>query len=129
MVRAKANISYGWCTEQNCKETINNYKNKNNYLLDPHTAVAVKVANDFQGRKKKTYPQNQIMLVASTAHYSKFLSPSDTNVDFIGLPETHVGIEECKAKPVVHSLKLEPDINNIMLYLESFIASTFKEPQ
>ena len=129
MIRAKANMSYGWCIEQDCKQTIARYKNENNYLLDPHTAVAVKVANDFQGSKNKTSSQYQIMLVASTAHYSKFLSPSDTNLDFIGLPETHVGIEECKAKHVVHSLKLEPDLNNIMLYLENFIASTFKEPR
>ena len=129
MIRTKATISYGWCTEQDCKETIDKYKNKNNYLLDPHAAVAVKVANDFQRRKNKSSPENQIMLIASTAHYSKFSSLSDTNLDFIVIPETHIGIEQCKAKNVVHTLKLEPDLNKIMLYLESFIATTFKEPK
>ena len=47
-----------------CLETINNVFRKHNYLVDPHTAVAIKVAENLRSERQ--------VLIASTAHWAKF---------------------------------------------------------
>ncbi len=47
-----------------CLETINNVFKKYNYLVDPHTAVAIKVAENLACDRQ--------ILIASTAHWAKF---------------------------------------------------------
>jgi threonine synthase len=55
----------GWCTQDECRETIRSVFAQHNVLLDPHTAVAYKVAQQFA---EPGVP----MVVASTAHWGKF---------------------------------------------------------
>ncbi len=55
----------GWCTQDECRETMRSVFAKHNVLLDPHTAVAFKVAQQFA---ESGVP----MVVASTAHWGKF---------------------------------------------------------
>ena len=47
-----------------CLSTIKEVLDKHNYLIDPHTAVAYKVAERLHGENP--------VLIASTAHWAKF---------------------------------------------------------
>lgn len=51
-------------SNQDCLDTIKEVFEKEDYLIDPHTAVAYKVASNLKGRNH--------VLVASTAHWAKF---------------------------------------------------------
>nr|XP_060515123.1 threonine synthase-like 1 isoform X2 [Panthera onca]XP_060515124.1 threonine synthase-like 1 isoform X2 [Panthera onca] len=54
-----------WCSERECLAAIHSTYSTSGYILDPHTAVAKVVADRM---RDKTCP----VIVASTAHYSKF---------------------------------------------------------
>ncbi|XP_029391596.1 threonine synthase-like 1 [Mus pahari] len=54
-----------WCSEGECLAAISTTYNASGYILDPHTAVAKVVADKMQD---KSCP----VVIASTAHYSKF---------------------------------------------------------
>ena len=49
---------------ETCLSTIKEVFNANGYLIDPHTAVAYKVAEQLRGENP--------VLIASTAHWAKF---------------------------------------------------------
>lgn len=51
-------------TNKNCLHTIKQVFETHNYLLDPHTAVAWRAAEELRG--------NNPVLIASTAHWAKF---------------------------------------------------------
>jgi threonine synthase len=53
-----------WVDNETCLRTIGDVYTEHQYLLDPHTAVAWKVAGDMTGSAP--------MLIVSTAHWSKF---------------------------------------------------------
>ena len=53
-----------WVDNDTCLQTIKSVYETSNYLLDPHTAVAYKTAQELQGENP--------VLVASTAHWAKF---------------------------------------------------------
>jgi threonine synthase len=53
-----------WCSEEECAETVKSVFGSDSYVIDPHTAVAVKCARDCMGDNK--------MLVVSTASPYKF---------------------------------------------------------
>ncbi len=54
-----------WCDEENCKKTIKDFYEKENILIDPHTAVALKASEEF-------YDQNIPCITLSTASPYKF---------------------------------------------------------
>ena len=54
-----------WSTEEKCLNTIISTFEANNYILDPHTAVAKDVADRFAN-------PNRPLIISATAHYSKF---------------------------------------------------------
>ena len=92
-------------------------------MLDPHTAVAVKVAKTFQR-------DDTPMLVASTAHYSKFIEECKDVYEQIGItsinnPPLHKGIENCKVLKAVHTDVVEGDYQKICHVLESFVEQYF----
>ena len=92
-------------------------------MLDPHTAVAVKVAKKFQR-------DDTPMLVASTAHYSKFIEECKDVYEQIGItsinnPPLHKGIENCKVLETVHTDVVEGDYQKMCHVLESFIEEYF----
>lgn len=60
----KQQVSSGWCSGQQCLETIRRVHHETGEIIDPHTAVGVHVARAELG--------DVPMLVASTAHYGKF---------------------------------------------------------
>ncbi len=55
----------GWCSQSDCVETIKETHKRHGLVLDPHTAVAAKVAGQFT---EAGVP----MVVVSTAHWGKF---------------------------------------------------------
>ena len=54
----------GWCSEEDCAKTIKEVFERDSYVIDPHTAVAVKCAMEKKGENP--------MLVVSTASPYKF---------------------------------------------------------
>ena len=64
--RVQAEVSSGWCNESECLSTIRRVFDETGQLIDPHTAVAVKVASESPS--SASVP----MLVSSTAHWAKF---------------------------------------------------------
>ena len=67
------------CTEKETIETIGNVYGKNGYLCDPHTAVGMKVADDYRKEMEDDVP----VVVLSTASPYKFPTPVS---EAIGLP-------------------------------------------
>lgn len=65
--RARLNDSFKghWVSNDTCLNTIKSVYEQHNYLLDPHTAVAYKTAQEL---REPGVP----VLVASTAHWAKF---------------------------------------------------------
>ncbi len=62
--RVRETFSADSVDDATCFETIRNVLEKHDYLLDPHTAVAYKAAENLRGDKP--------VLIASTAHWAKF---------------------------------------------------------
>ncbi len=62
--KLRQNYSADWVSNADCLQTIREVYEAHNYLIDPHTAVAWKVAE----RLRSTNP----VLVVSTAHWAKF---------------------------------------------------------
>ena len=121
-IKNVANIRHGWCTEEACKNTIERYKERCDYFLDPHTAVAVNVADRYLlgNKDKPVHP----MLIASTAHCSKFLPPS-AHTHPTTYPADHIAIKNCFHKPIVHSIILESNLDQVIQYMEVFLANCF----
>ena len=65
----KAIFSAGCCTDEETKATIRSLYRDDNYLCDPHTAVAVKVYRDYMARTGDTETPT---IVVSTASPYKF---------------------------------------------------------
>lgn len=66
--KLKSDFCAGFCDDNDTKDTINEIYKKYNYLCDTHTAVAVRVANDYI----KNTGDNTPMIIASTANPYKF---------------------------------------------------------
>ncbi len=64
LAKLREDFEGGWCSEEDCAAAIKEVFEKENYLIDPHTAVAMKCAKDKKGDNK--------MLVVSTASPYKF---------------------------------------------------------
>ncbi len=61
----RAELTGAWVDNDTCLATIGEVYREHGYLLDPHTAVAWKVAAELGGEEAP-------VLIASTAHWSKF---------------------------------------------------------
>jgi threonine synthase len=112
-----------FCTQSEQSETIRSVYQKTGYLIDPHTAVAKRIAEKVLKEK-----QNPI-LIACTAHYAKFpesvlqaldekcsdnleelvfqLKQLNTKTVF------HLEIEKILDKKILHTEVLERDLNDI----------------
>lgn len=102
-------IVAGYCSEEDTEKTIKDVYDETGYVLDTHTAVAVKVANDYnRGRK---------MVIDSTASPYKFsnsvvksITGSEFEDEFDAVNEIaniskfpiHVAVQGLKDKEVLH---------------------------
>lgn len=66
----RAHFDAGYCTDEEAKQTISDVFAKHSYLMDTHTAVAVKVLWDYRVRTGDETP----CIIASTASPFKFAS-------------------------------------------------------
>ena len=62
--KLRAEFGGAWVDNETCLETIGRVHREQGYLLDPHTAVAWRVAEELGG--------DGPVLIVSTAHWSKF---------------------------------------------------------
>ncbi len=92
-------IEPGWASEAECKTTIKTCFEQNNYLLDPHTAVALNVA-------LKRSPSARKVLLSSTAHYSKF--GKDV---LLALGKEPISDSPCELFKQLEELKIKPVMN------------------
>ncbi|XP_060082202.1 threonine synthase-like 1 [Ylistrum balloti] len=111
-----------WCDEEEVKRTIKSCLNKTGYLLDTHTAVAKAVGDRFN---TKDCP----MIIASTAHYSKF-GPDVARFLGLDIPNEQLNIMFEKlqgmcASPVMH-LPLQESIRCPQLHTK-VLNSTYSE--
>jgi len=97
-------IEADWCSEEDCKKEVVRSLSSTDYLLDPHTAVAVAVARRCRRTKVP-------LMVLSTAHFSKFWDDLESLVSItqadVKRPGVHHGIKSCLEKLVIHRLHLE----------------------
>ena len=93
-------IESDWASEAECKKTLKTCFEQNNYLLDPHTAVALNVA------LKRTPKSARKLLVTSTAHYSKF-----GNDVLLALGMEPTSESPCEVLKQMGELKAEPVMN------------------
>jgi threonine synthase len=70
LARVKSHVEAGWTTEEQCLATIKQTFARTGMLIDPHTAVAVHVANNMLAGESNR--EHRPVVVASTAHYAKF---------------------------------------------------------
>lgn len=61
-----------WVDNKSTLSCIKKTLSETNYLIDPHTAVAVEIVDRYQKTQKKQIP----IIICATAHWSKF--PEDT---------------------------------------------------
>lgn len=65
-------IKGGWCNQQQCLQTIHDIYKQTQELIDPHTAVAVKVAQQYSPIDNTNSSDKVPMVIMSTAHWGKF---------------------------------------------------------
>ena len=114
-------IFFGGCADdEKTKETIRRYWKEEHYLLDPHTAVAASVAQDFRQETGDTSP----LLIVSTASPYEFAADVAASIgvavqgdafDAGKALEEATGVHapkaiiELKSMPVLHTRVCERD--------------------
>ncbi|CAF0796883.1 unnamed protein product [Rotaria sordida] len=134
----QSKIQGDWTNENECIETIRKIYYETQQLIDPHTAVAVRVAEKFL--KQDNIP----ILISSTAHYGKFpqtilkaisnneqsLLSNDISTLFKDLQSLksispmHHELIKLSNKPIIHRNVVEAKksaiIKEIKIFLEQF---------
>ncbi|MFA6627297.1 MAG: threonine synthase [Bacilli bacterium] len=87
----------GFATVEETNATIQAVYKTNHYMMDPHTAVAYKVMNDY---RKETHDQH-LTVVVSTASYEKFMDTMGPL--FPGLPSSGDWNQDNEAQRTVWS--------------------------
>jgi threonine synthase len=83
LAKLKEEFYAGFCDEESTLETISSLFKNENYLCDTHTAVAVKVYDDYRRETGDETP----CIIASTASPYKFASSVLSAVDTGAIPE------------------------------------------
>lgn len=125
-----------WCSEGECLEAISTTYNTAGYILDPHTAVAKVVADKMQDKSRP-------VIIASTAHYSKFapailqalrikeLNQTSTSQLYLlssynALPPPHEALlERMKQKEKMDYQACVADVDVLKSHVEKLIQSWF----
>jgi threonine synthase len=137
--RVQSEVASGWCEEQQCLSTIRRVYEETGQLIDPHTAVAVHVANTTTSTSSSRVP----LLISSTAHYGKFPStmlhaltgepysslPSDIGALFDRLASLkgvapvsrqHPQLTELIHKPLLHTHTVPANKDAVIREMERF---------
>lgn len=97
-------IQGDWASESQCVATIRQVYDETQHLIDPHTAVAVHVADRYADHN--VVP----MLISATAHYGKFPQTmfKALDIDQNSIPSTNIGallnnLQKLKSTSPMHS--------------------------
>lgn len=102
----KSNFVGGYCTQSETNETIKSYYEKTNYLLDTHTAVAVKVHQDYVSKTS----DNTKTVIASTASPFKF---ADSVLVALGEQKSNNGLENLQLLSDITNLDIPKSLNEL----------------
>ncbi len=106
--RVQKDFLAGSATEEETLDTIKSFYKEAGYLLDPHTAVGVKVGLE----KKGNYP----LICLATAHYSKFPDAVEKAIgERVSLPEAIKRLYELPQRFEV----LSADVNKVKEFLKA----------
>jgi threonine synthase len=137
----QSEIQGDWTTENQCIKTMKKIYYETQQLIDPHTAVAVHVAEKFS--ENDTIP----MLISSTAHYGKFpqtvlkaignneqsLLSNDISIllkDLQSLKSTtpmHDELIKLPEKPIVHTTTVQAKKSDIIKEIKTFLEKFSKQ--
>ena len=134
LAKVQGEIQGDWASESQCLTTIREVYDETQQLIDPHTAVAVHVANRY------TRDDQVPMLISATAHYGKFPqtilqamgvdesgSSKDMAIllkDLQGLKSTspmHEELMKLTTKPVRHTTVVPATKAAIVRQIEQFL--------
>ena len=121
-----------WTTEKRCLDVIKSTYEENNYIFDPHTAVAKDVADRFANPHRP-------LIISSTAHYSKFaydvlkglskLPASQGPLDLFGSlnklganPSAHANLETVVKRDQKQNTTCLAETSAIMKEIEAFLS-------
>ncbi len=126
--KIQSQFEAGYTVHEEMQATIQSILAGHNYLLDPHTAVAVHVAEQI--------PQKAFRLIASTAHYQKF-APAMARIfgwDKENIPEifsklaalqssvpAHSALSELINKPLVQNTEVKGEYDAIVREIIGFL--------
>lgn len=141
LAKVQDEVQGDWASESQCLTTIREVHDETQQLIDPHTAVAVHVADKYA--RDDQVP----MLISATAHYGKFPqtilkamgvkeSTSSNEMatllkDLQGLKSTtpmHEELMKLSTKPVRHTKAVPPTKAAVVRDIEQFLAD-FSEKQ
>lgn len=98
----------GRVSDEDCMQTICEFKKENDYILDPHTAVGVNVANQLQ--------KEGDVLCLSTAHPGKFQEAVENAIgEELILPDA---LEKLKGLETRKTL-LPPDVDAVKTFIKN----------
>lgn len=128
-IKLKNTFTASYCTDEESLQVAQKTLKETGVLIDTHTAVAKKVADEFQ--------EDRIMLIASTAHWSKF---APAMMQALGLPQektianmftaiqraaprtdVHPQILSILTKPLLHTSTAPESYNAIVQELKKFL--------
>jgi threonine synthase len=103
--KIQKNFAAGFTTEEETGETIKTVLQETGELLDTHTAVAVKVAREFE-------EENIPMIIASTAYFAKF---APAILKYLGedSDEKHPEKMFQSLENIAPRMEMHPDLRNI----------------
>lgn len=134
--RMRKDVQAGWCSEEDCLDTIQEVFSKTGYIMDTHTAVAKAVAD-------RLHDHSCPLVLCSTAHFGKFapavlkalgccdvphepLEQLDALCAIAGHELMHKALYECvgERERYPHAVR-QPDIRVLTDEVESMIHDTF----
>ncbi|MBI3342106.1 threonine synthase [Candidatus Curtissbacteria bacterium] len=97
----------GWVENDECLQNIKDLFERKNYLMDTHTSVAHRVAQEYQEQN----PSNRPLIISSTAHWAKF--PRDIRKALLGSDANQIiadaSPEETEFSIISQIMKLVPN--------------------
>ncbi|WP_457561514.1 threonine synthase [Caminibacter pacificus] len=113
LTKIQEDFDADFATDGECEEIIRRYANKENYLMDPHTATAIKAYEYLKGKGKL----NNYVVAYSTAEWTKFapsiyyaLTGEDVNREIAELEEQTISDKDAIAYIETHYDVKAPDM-------------------
>ncbi|WP_457563322.1 threonine synthase [Caminibacter pacificus] len=113
LTKIQEDFDADFATDGECEEIIRRYANKENYLMDPHTATAIKAYEYLKGKGKL----NNYVVAYSTAEWTKFapsiyyaLTGEDINREIAELEEQTISDKDAIAYIETHYDVKAPDM-------------------